>query len=50
MKQNTNELGITYNEFHLNLNKQLDLAYKKLYGKFSNSNLTRKRKRDSKSN
>lgn len=35
MKPRINELGITYNEFHINLEKQLNLAYKKLYGTFS---------------
>lgn len=29
-------MGVTYTDFHLNLNNQLDLAYQKLYGKNRN--------------
>lgn len=50
MKQSTNELGITYNDFHLNLNKQLEISYKKLYGTFGKTSITTKRRRSSKSN
>lgn len=37
-------MGITYTDFHLNLNKQLDLAYQKLYGKNRNVQISTNRK------
>lgn len=46
----TNQLGVTYSQFGQNLFYQLQLNYNKLHGQATETNTTRKRKRDTKVN